>query len=114
MTSQSSSPLRANGASRAAAQLGVSQSALSQTIRGLEARLGIRLLTRTTRSVAPTEAGERLIEAVAPGSLGQSTCTSRTGSSANRLGYALTDHGQQFAHTFFWVGRVHEGEVRAL
>ena len=51
---------------RAAAQLGVSQSALSQTIRGLEARLGIRLLTRTTRSVAPTEAGERLIEAVGP------------------------------------------------
>src|SRR3954469_10847006 len=51
---------------RAATQLGVSQSALSQTIRGLEARLGIRLLTRTTRSVAPTEAGERLIEAVGP------------------------------------------------
>src|SRR5260221_6873585 len=48
---------------RAAAQLGVSQSALSQTIRGLEARLGLRLLTRTTRSVAPTEAGERLLHA---------------------------------------------------
>ena len=43
---------------RAAAQLGVSQSALSHTIRGLEERLGLRLLTRTTRSVAPTEAGE--------------------------------------------------------
>src|SRR5215211_156317 len=41
---------------RAAAQLGVSQSALSQTLRGLEARLGLRLLTRTTRNVAPTEA----------------------------------------------------------
>ena len=51
---------------RAAAQLGVSQSALSHTIRGLEARLGIRLLTRTTRSVAPTEAGERLLLTVAP------------------------------------------------
>src|SRR5215210_4573748 len=51
---------------RAAAQLGVSQSALSQTLRGLEARLGVRLLTRTTRSVAPTEAGERLLRAVGP------------------------------------------------
>jgi hypothetical protein len=51
---------------RAAAQLGVSQSALSQTVRGLEARLGIRLLTRTTRSVAPTEAGERLLRAAGP------------------------------------------------
>src|SRR5215211_1923837 len=49
---------------RAAARLGVSQSALSQTLRGLEARLGLRLLTRTTRSVAPTEAGERLLRAV--------------------------------------------------
>src|SRR5258707_14743545 len=46
---------------RAAAKLGVSQSALSHTIRGLEARLGLRLLARTTRSVAPTEAGERLL-----------------------------------------------------
>jgi DNA-binding transcriptional LysR family regulator len=51
---------------RAAARLGVSQSALSQTLRNLEARLGLRLLSRTTRSVAPTEAGERLIQAVGP------------------------------------------------
>ena len=51
---------------RAAAQLGVSQSALSQTLRGLESRLGLRLLTRTTRSVAPTEAGERLMRAAGP------------------------------------------------
>jgi DNA-binding transcriptional LysR family regulator len=51
---------------RAAAALGVSQSALSQTIRQLEARLGVRLLTRTTRSVATTEAGERLLRAVGP------------------------------------------------
>jgi Bacterial regulatory helix-turn-helix protein, lysR family len=51
---------------RAAAKLGVSQSALSHTIRGLEARLGLRLLTRTTRSVSPTEAGERLLHIVGP------------------------------------------------
>ena len=51
---------------RAAAKLGTSQSALSHTIRRLEARLGVHLLTRTTRSVAPTEAGERLIGTVAP------------------------------------------------
>ncbi|KYC16653.1 hypothetical protein WM44_19625 [Citrobacter sp. AATXQ] len=48
---------------RTAAKLGVSQSALSHAIRGLEERLDVRLLTRTTRSVAPTEAGERLIPA---------------------------------------------------
>jgi DNA-binding transcriptional LysR family regulator len=51
---------------RAAAVLGVTQSALSQTIRALEERLDIRLLTRTTRSVAPTEAGERLARAIGP------------------------------------------------
>jgi DNA-binding transcriptional LysR family regulator len=51
---------------KAAAKLGVSQSALSHTIRGLESRLGLRLLTRTTRSVSPTQAGERLLETVAP------------------------------------------------
>jgi DNA-binding transcriptional LysR family regulator len=51
---------------RAAALLGVSQSALSQTIRGLETRLGVRLLTRTTRRVSATEAGERLLRTVGP------------------------------------------------
>ena len=51
---------------RAAAKLGVSQSALSHTVSGLEARLGLRLLARTTRSVAPTEAGERLLRTVGP------------------------------------------------
>jgi DNA-binding transcriptional LysR family regulator len=51
---------------RAAAQLGVSQPALSRTIRALEAHLGVRLLTRNTRSVAPTEAGERLVQTVGP------------------------------------------------
>jgi DNA-binding transcriptional LysR family regulator len=51
---------------RAAAKLGVSPSALSQTIRNLEERLGLRLLTRTTRSVASTEAGERLLRTLTP------------------------------------------------
>jgi DNA-binding transcriptional LysR family regulator len=51
---------------KAAAKLGVSQSALSHTIRELEARLEVRLLTRTTRSVAPTEAGERLLRNIGP------------------------------------------------
>ena len=51
---------------RAAAKLGVSQSALSHTIRGLESRLGLRLLTRTTRSVSPTETGERLLRSIGP------------------------------------------------
>jgi DNA-binding transcriptional LysR family regulator len=51
---------------KAAAKLGVSQSALSQTVRQLEMRLGVRLLTRTTRSVSPTEAGERLLRTVEP------------------------------------------------
>lgn len=51
---------------RAAAKLGVSPSSLSQTIRNLEERLRLRLLTRTTRSVATTEAGERLLRTVAP------------------------------------------------
>ena len=51
---------------KAAAKLAVSQSALSHTIRGLEERLGLRLLTRTTRSVSPTEVGERLFQTVRP------------------------------------------------
>jgi DNA-binding transcriptional LysR family regulator len=51
---------------RAAAKLGTSQSAVSQTVRRLEERLGLRLLTRTTRSVAPTQAGERLLQGLRP------------------------------------------------
>ena len=57
---------RAGSFTHAAPELGVSQSALSHTIRALEARLGVRLLTRTTRSVAPTEAGERLLRTLGP------------------------------------------------
>ena len=51
---------------RAAAKLGMSQPALSQIVRALEERLGVRLLSRTTRSVAPTQAGERLLQTMAP------------------------------------------------
>src|SRR3954467_13089283 len=51
---------------RAAAQIGVSPSALSHAIRGLEERLGVRLLARTTRSVAPTEAGEQFVARLRP------------------------------------------------
>ena len=58
--------VRAGSFTRAAAQLGVTQSALSQTVRALERRLDLKLLNRTTRSVAPTEAGERLYQTVGP------------------------------------------------
>ena len=57
---------RARSFTRAAAQLDVAPSALSHAMRGLEERLGVRLLTRTTRSVMPTEAGERLLRTVGP------------------------------------------------
>jgi DNA-binding transcriptional LysR family regulator len=58
--------VRVGSFTRAAAQLGVTQSALSQTVRGLERRLDLKLLNRTTRSESPTEAGERLFQAVVP------------------------------------------------
>lgn len=51
---------------KAAARLGISQSPLSQIVRGMEERLGVRLLSRTTRSVAPTQAGERLLKTIGP------------------------------------------------
>src|SRR6516164_3422483 len=57
---------RARSFTSAASKLGVSQSALSHTIRELEERLGVRVLTRTTRSVSPTEAGERLLRNIGP------------------------------------------------
>jgi DNA-binding transcriptional LysR family regulator len=58
--------VRERSFTRAAAKMGVSQSALSQTVRALERRLDLKLLNRTTRSVAPTEAGERLYRTVGP------------------------------------------------
>jgi DNA-binding transcriptional LysR family regulator len=57
---------KARSFTRAAAQLGLSQSALSQTVRALETRVGVPLLRRSTRSVSPTEAGERLLRNVGP------------------------------------------------
>ena len=58
---------------RAANRLGISQPTLSQIVRKLEARLGVLLLARTTRSVAPTEAGERLVQRLSPMRLSQSS-----------------------------------------
>lgn len=58
--------VRERSFTRAAAKLGMTQSSLSHIMRGLETRLGVRLLHRTTRSVSPTEAGERLLQNVAP------------------------------------------------
>src|ERR1044072_2272186 len=57
---------RAGSFTRAAIELGVTQPALSKSMRILEERLGVRLLNRTTRSVAPTEAGERLLRSIEP------------------------------------------------
>jgi DNA-binding transcriptional LysR family regulator len=57
---------RTRSFTKAAAQLGMSQSALSQAVRELEDRVGLRLFTRTTRSVSPTQAGERLLETIGP------------------------------------------------
>src|SRR5215207_8288349 len=57
---------REASSTKAAGQLGVSQSALSYSVRKLEERLGVRLLTRTTRSVSLTDAGDRLLRTIAP------------------------------------------------
>src|SRR5882762_1408213 len=70
---------------RAADHLGLSPSALSQTIRQLEARLGVRLLNRTTRSVAPTEAGSRLHERIAPMMQEMDAAVAATGRTAGTL-----------------------------
>jgi DNA-binding transcriptional LysR family regulator len=88
---------------RAAAQLGVSPSALSQTMRALEEKLGLRLLTRTTRSVAPTEAGERLIATVGPHlegiETGLAALSELRGKPAGTIRITSVDHA---AETILW------------
>jgi DNA-binding transcriptional LysR family regulator len=90
---------------RAAAQLGVSQSALSHTISGLEARLGLRLLTRTTRSVAPTEAGERLLDTLGPAfDQIDSTLAALSAFREKPSGNIRITAGEHAADTILWPG----------
>jgi DNA-binding transcriptional LysR family regulator len=88
---------------RAAAHLGLSASALSQTIRGLEERLGMRLLTRTTRSVALTDMGERLIATVGPHlegiETGLAALSELRDKPAGRIRITAVDHA---AETILW------------
>jgi DNA-binding transcriptional LysR family regulator len=74
---------------RAAARLGISQSALSHSMRGLEKRLGLQLLARTTRSVSPTAAGTALLHDLAP-ALEDSCRPNSTGPFANGLSYGAS------------------------
>ena len=84
---------------RAAAQLGMSQPALSRTITALEERLGVRLLTRSTRSVAPTEEGERLMQTVGPHfegiEAGLEALTASRGRPAGRLRITSVEHASE-------------------
>jgi DNA-binding transcriptional LysR family regulator len=88
---------------RAAAQLGVSQSALSHTIRALESKLGVRLLTRTTRGVSPTEAGEKLYATLEPHyegiEAGLSALGDASGKPAGTIRITTHDHA---ASTILW------------
>ena len=88
---------------RAAAKLGTSQSALSHTVRRLEARLGIRLLARTTRSVAVTEAGERLLRTIAPAFAtidgGLASLSELRDKPAGTIRMTTSEHA---AHTVLW------------
>jgi DNA-binding transcriptional LysR family regulator len=88
---------------RAAAKLGTSQSSLSHTIRRLEARLGVQLLTRTTRSVAPTDAGERLLATLGPAlesiSLQLSSLSELREKPAGNIRITTSEHA---ANTILW------------
>ncbi|MGV3579881.1 LysR family transcriptional regulator [Brevundimonas sp.] len=88
---------------RAAARIGLSQSALSHTIRRLEARLGLRLLTRTTRSVSPTQAGERLVETLRPAFDGIEARIDALSELRDRpAGTIRITCGEHAAHTILW------------
>lgn len=88
---------------RAAAKLATSQSTLSQTIQRLEARLGLRLLTRTTRSVAPTEAGERLLETLQSAFENiDSTLSALTEMREKPAGIVRINATEQVAETVLW------------
>ena len=88
---------------RAAAKLGTSQSALSQTVRRLEARLGVRLLARTTRSLSTTEAGERLLAALRPAmediAAGLASATALREKPSGTIRLTSSEHA---AHTILW------------
>jgi len=88
---------------RAAAKLGTSQSALSHTINRLEARVGVRLLTRTTRKLAPTEAGERMLRALGPalGVIAEALASARElrEKPAGTIRITTSDHA---AHAILW------------
>jgi DNA-binding transcriptional LysR family regulator len=94
---------REGGFTRAAAKLATSQSALSHTVRRLEARLGLRLLARTTRSVALTEAGERLLRAIAPAfeeiDTGVASLSELRDKPAGAVRITTSEHA---AHTVLW------------
>jgi len=95
--------VRERNFTRAAARLGVSQSALSHTVRRLEARLGLRLLTRTTRSVAPTEAGERLLRSIGPHFEQIETGLAELGELRDRpAGTIRINAGEHPAYTVLW------------
>ncbi len=88
---------------RAAARLGVSQSALSQTVRNLEERIGIRLLNRTTRNVSPTEAGERLLAEATPALEQINRGFARLGSLRDRPSGTIRLSADEYAiHSLLW------------
>jgi DNA-binding transcriptional LysR family regulator len=93
---------------RAASQLGVSRSALSQTIRGLEERLGVRLLNRTTRSVAPSEAGARLLARISPAFAEIDAAQTELGSLRNEPAGLLRINTPRFAALFLLAPRLGE------